>query len=267
MSKQLTLISLLLFVLSNSAIAQFGFAHEVGIIAGPVAFQSDYGERYDITTNAGNTGLGIGIVHYINFSYKATCSCYSPETYFNDHFKVRSELSYNKTDLKQFGEWVGPSKTSYGADQLRAMRGSTAVTNIGVQLEYFPLSIKKFSAEIGSFGPFVSLGGQFSYYNAKATSTLGPLGTPLTTFPKYLTPSEGRPYGFSNEGGTVWSVVSSVGTRYKLSPLRDLMIDLRFQYYFSNWVDGLNPNPAIYKENKANDWLVWLNVGYIYYLQ
>jgi hypothetical protein len=27
-------------------------------------------------------------------------------------------------------------------------------------------------------------------------------------------------------------------------------------------VDGLNPNPAIYKD-KANDWLVWLNVGYI----
>jgi hypothetical protein len=32
--------------------------------------------------------------------------------------------------------------------------------------------------------------------------------------------------------------------RYKLTPLRDLM-DLRFQYYFSNWVDGLNPNPDI----------------------
>jgi hypothetical protein len=61
-------------------------------------------------------------------------------------------------------------------------------------------------------------------------STLGPLGTPLTTFPKYLTPSEGR--RFSTETGTVWSIVSSVGTRYKLSPLRDLMIDLRFQYYF-----------------------------------
>jgi hypothetical protein len=28
------------------------------------------------------------------------------------------------------------------------------------------------------------------------------------------------------------------------------MIDLRFQYFFSNWVDGLNPNPKIYKENK-----------------
>jgi hypothetical protein len=44
------------------------------------------------------------------------------------------------------------------------------------------------------------------------------------------------------------------------------MIDLRFQYFFQlgRW---FKPNPAIYKENKANDWLVWLNVGYIYYLQ
>jgi hypothetical protein len=46
---------------------QFG-SHEVGVIAGPVAFQSDYGQRYNL--NAGNTGLGIGIIHYINFPMK-----------------------------------------------------------------------------------------------------------------------------------------------------------------------------------------------------
>ena len=45
---------------------------------------------------------GIGIIHYLNFSYKAECNCYTPETYFNDHFKLRSELSYNKTDLHSF---------------------------------------------------------------------------------------------------------------------------------------------------------------------
>jgi hypothetical protein len=33
------------------------------------------------------------------------------------------------------------------------------------------------------------------------------------------------------------------------------MIDLRFQYFFPI-VDGLNPNPEIYKENKANDLLI-----------
>ena len=265
--KSIIFFCFLLFGFSNVAIAQFGFSHEIGVIAGPVALQSDYGERYDLNTNAGNTGYGIGIIHYMNFSYTAECNCYTPETYFNDHFKLRSELSYNKTELEHFGEWVDPSRTGFGADQLRAMRGSTAVSNIGMQLEYFPYSIRDFTETIGSFGPFISLGGQFSFYDAKASSTMGPLGTPLTTFPKYLVPSEGRPYGFSTETGSVWSVVSSIGTRYKLAPLSDLMVDIRLQYYFSNWVDGLSPNPAIYKENKANEWLVWFNVGYIYYLQ
>lgn len=240
--------------------AQLGFSHEIGAIAGPVAFQSDYGVRHDFETNSGNTGYGIGIIHYLNFSYKADCSCFQPETYFNDHFKLRSELSYNKTQLQHYGRWVDEKKTSVMANQLRAMRGSTAVTNIGMQMEYFPLSIRDFTARVGSYAPFVSLGGQLCFYSPEAYSTLGPLNSPNTTPIKYFN-------GTTNNGGTVWSVVSSVGTRYKLAPLSDLMIDLRLQYYFSNWVDGLNPNPEIHKENRANDWLVWLNFGYIYYLQ
>ena len=140
------------------------------------------------------------------------------------------------------------------------MRGSTSVLNLGMQLEYFPWSVRDFTASIGSYAPFISLGGQYSYYNPKAYSLLGPLDNPITTFPKYIGATQ-------NESGNVWSVVSSVGTRYKLAPLSDLMVDLRFQYYFSNWVDGLNPDENLYPENRANDWLVWFNVGYIYYLQ
>ena len=262
MSNYLKMLSLLFIGFINQSNAQFGFSHEIGVIAGPVAFQSDYGERYDFSTNSGNTGYGIGLIHYLNFSYKAECNCYTPETYFNDHFKLRSELSYNKTQLQHFGRWVDPNKTSLTAQQLRAMKGSTAVTNIGMQLEFFPYSIRDFTATIGSWAPFISLGGQFSYYKPTSMSELGPgLGELLTVTPqKYID-------AFDRKGGTTWSVVSSVGTRYKLTPLSDLMIDLRWQYYFSNWVDGLNPDPDIYKENKANDWNVWLNFGYIYYLQ
>lgn len=253
---------LLLFGYAQVAQAQYGFSHELGVIAGPVAFQSDYGERHDFSTNAGNTGIGIGIIHYLNFSYKADCNCYTPETFFNDHFKLRSELSYNKTKLQHFGEWT-ESKNSVFAAQLRGMRGETAVTNIGMQLEYFPLSIRDFTATIGALAPFISLGAQFSYYNPEAYSTLGNgvLGQDPTITPiKYFD-------AFEQQSGTTWSVVSSVGTRYKLTELSDLMVDLRAQYYFSNWVDGLSPNPQKYPENKANDWLIWLNVGYIYYLQ
>lgn len=260
--KLLTLTFLLLVGFTNSVSAQFGFSHEIGVITGPVAFQSDYGERHDLSTNSGNTGFGIGLIHYLNFSYKAECNCYTPETYFNDHFKLRSELSYNKTDLQHFGEWVDGSKKSLGAQQLRAMRGSTAVTDVGMQLEYFPLSIRDFTSTIGSWAPFISAGAHFSYYNPKAYSKMGPgLGQLPTVTPiKYID-------AFDTDGGTTWSVVSSVGTRYKLTPLSDLMIDLRFQYYFSNWVDGLSPDPRINPENKANDWNVWLNFGYIFYLQ
>lgn len=260
MPKYFIITFLLLFGYSNQANAQYGFSHEVGLIAGPVAFQSDYGERSDFDTNAGNTGYGIGLIHYLNFSYKAECNCYTPETYFNDHFKLRSELSYNKTNLRHFGEYVEGDKKKLFNRQLRAMRGSTAVTNIGMQLEFFPLSIRDYTATVGALAPFVSFGGQFSFYDPKSYSVLGKLDTPATTPVKYYNATQ-------NEGGSVWSVVGSIGTRYKLAPLSDLMVDLRWQYYFSNWVDGLNPNPAVYPENKANDWLVWFNVGYIYYIQ
>ncbi|PWA04302.1 THC0290_0291 family protein [Flavobacterium psychrotolerans] len=260
MPKQIIFIFLILFGFSSRTLAQYGFSHEIGVIAGPVAFQSDYGERHDFSTNTGNSGYGIGIIHYLNFSYKADCNCYTPETYFNDHFKLRSELSYNKTELKHFGEWVDADRKKLFNEQLRGMKGSTAVTNIGMQLEFYPFSIREFTATVGSLAPFVSLGGQFSFYDPTAYSTLGKLNTPATTPIKYYNATQ-------NDGGTVWSIVSSTGVRYKLAPLSDLMLDARVQYYFSNWVDGLNPNPAIYKENKANDWLVWINVGYIYYLQ
>lgn len=262
MPKYLIMSFLLVLGFSNKTAAQFGFSHEIGAIVGPVAMQSDYGERHDFSTNAGNTGIGFGIIHYLNFAYRAECNCYAPETYFNDHFKLRSELSFNHTKLEHFGEWVDDSETGLFADQLRAMRGETTVTNIGMQLEFFPFSIRDFSATPGALAPFVSLGGQFSFYKPKASSTLGSgvLGEDPTITPvKYFD-------AFDHDGGTTWSVVGSIGTRYKLTVLSDLMIDLRWQYYFSNWVDGLNPNPDVYKENKANDWLVWLNVGYIYYL-
>ena len=260
MTRFFYIFSLFFLTYSHTLLAQFGLSHEIGAIAGPVAFQSDYGERHDFSTNSGNTGYGIGIIHYLNFSYEAECSCFTRETYFNDHFKLRSELSYNKTELKHFGEWVDPNRTSVTAKQLRGMRGSTAVTNIGMQLEFFPWSIRDFTASDGGLAPFISLGGQFSFYDPKASSTLGPLNSPTTTPVKYYNAT-------TNNGGTVWSVITSVGTRYKLAPLSDLMLDLRLQYYVSNWVDGLNPDPNIYKENKANDWNVWLNFGYIYYLQ
>ena len=252
----------ILFGLSSKINAQIGIAHEIGVVFGPVMFKSDYGARNDFGTNINNNGFGIGLVHYLNFSYNSNNS-----TFFSEHFKVRSEVSFSKSDFKHYGKYVEKNSNYIGVQQLKAMSGSSGIFNIGTQLEYSPIKIHDFENTIGSFGPYASIGVQLSSYTAKANSAMGQLGTPSATFPKYLDPSDGHPFGFSNESKTVFSIVSSIGTRYKLSPLQDLIIDFRFQYFNSDWVDGLNPNPEIHKENKANDWLIWVNLGYIYYLQ
>ena len=258
MTKKFKYLLILLLGVNFSMTAQFGFSHEVGAFVGGVAFQSDFGVRHDFETNAGNTGFGVGLVHYMNFSYRAECNCYTPETYFNDHFKVRTELSYNSTKLEHFGEWM--KKNSVTGNQLKAMKGESKVTDIGMQLEYFPLSIREFTARTGAWAPFIALGAHYSFFQNGTYSELGPMDTPITTPVKY--------YGaWSEEGGNTWSVVSSVGTRYKLTELSDLFVELRWQYYFSDWVDGLKPDPKIYTENKSNDWNLWLNFGYIYYLE
>lgn len=233
--------------------AQAGFSHEIGAFVGGVAFQSDFGVRHDFGTNAGNTGFGIGIVHYLNFAYSAECNCYTPDAYFNDHFKLRTELSYNSTKLEHFGEFV--EKNSLPAQQLRGMKGEAKVTDFGMQLEFYPLSIRDFTATEGAFAPFIGLGAHFSMF--KNNTTVDPI---LGPYPGY------QPYEYSSEAGTTWSIVTSLGSRYKLNEMSDLFVELRWQYYASDWVDGLKKDPSVHPENKANDWNMWFHFGYIYYL-
>lgn len=255
--KKLFLPIVLLFAMQLSY-SQLGFSHEIGVIVGPVAYQSDFGERYDFDTNAGNTGVGIGIVYYMNFDYLTNYYYWSSNNYFTDHFKVRGEISWNKTNLDHFGTWVDETRTSVGADKLRAHSGSSQNWDLGVQLEYYPISIKAFSQGVYSFAPFVSFGVHYVFYNPTVETTYGDLNieNPNNFFPSW------EPGSISDNNGSTFSLVGSVGTRYKLTILSDLMIDLRVQSFFSDFTDGLDHQLS---SNRTNDWLVWLNFGYIYY--
>lgn len=277
-AKYLLLALPLILAAHQSINAQFGFSHELGVIVGPVAFQSDFGERGNQETNIGNVGFGIGLVHYLNFSYQADCNCYSRYTYFNDHFKVRNEIDYHFSKFDNFGPEADDN--DFGGLRLRNHKGSSSVLEIGSQLEYFPLSIRDFSAGAFKFAPYVSLGVHFVSFNPTATTNLredgnifGQVLNPFTPDPTDTGPAiiEGFNVGDGQLGtgvdtraDTTWALTWSVGTRYKLSVLSDLNIDFRWHYYGSNWVDGLNPTPR--PQNKVNDWIFWMNVGYIYYL-
>ncbi|WP_417939231.1 THC0290_0291 family protein [Flavobacterium sp. RS13.1] len=260
MFKQIALTFFTIFGITTVSNAQL--AYEIGFIAGPVAFQSDYGQRHDESTNIGNTGFGIGAVHWINFSSAA-----NGNEYFNEHFKIRSEISFSHTNFQHYGKWI-EGKPSAGKEKLKAMDGKTSMLNIGTQINYSPfMTIHEFEKYVGSFYPYLSVGVVASYYDTKATSSLGPLGTPATTFDKYLVPSDGHKYGFSTENGITLSVLLGVGVQYKLDEMNDLLFEVRYQGFNSDWIDGLNPNRDIYKENKANDSQVWFNFGYSHYLE
>ncbi|MBT0607013.1 THC0290_0291 family protein [Aequorivita echinoideorum] len=261
-AKVLLLVFSLLIFSGEKIYSQFGFSHEVGVIVGPVAFYSDFGQRNDFETNAGNTGIGVGIIHYLNFAYRADCNCYTRDKYFNDHFKVRTELDYHKTSLEHYGESVEPDKTSLFADQLRATTGSSEVIELGAQLEFYPFSIRDFMAGSYKIAPFLSFGIHYVNFNPEIKSDIFP---PLDTHPKYIN-------SFQQDSGSTTAFVGSFGFRFKLTQLSDLMLDSRWHYYNSDWVDGLNPsernnNGAVpVPENKANEWIYWLNIGYVYYL-
>ena len=263
MLKQIALLFFTIVGISTVSHAQLNLAHEIGVIFGPVTFQSDYGQRNNFDTNIGNNGFGIGIVHFLNLSSHA-----NRDYYFNEHFKLRSELSFNKINLKHFGEWVEREPDATDTQQLRAMSGKTTLLNLGTQVEFFPfIKIHDFENTIGSFNPYISLGVMASYYNTEATSSLGTLGDPTVTYPKYLTPSDGHQYGFSTENGITVSGTIGAGVHYKLNEMNDLMFEVRYQGFASDWIDGLNPNRNIYTENKSYDSQVWFNFGYVYYLE
>ena len=271
--KHLALVSCLL-VVSHTAYSQLGFSHEIGVIAGPVEFRSDFGSRFDEATNLGNSGIGIGIIHYINFAYRADCNCYSTDTYFNDHFKLRNEISWNYSNLDHHGEWVRPIYTSSNADKLRAHHGVAENFDIGTQIEYFPRSIRSFQAFSYLLAPYVSLGIHYTASSPQGSTDYGDgnvlNGSNIYSYwyndPSFLPPvpaGQQRQYPIDLSPRSDWSMVTSVGVRYKIGVLSDLLLDLRWQLYFNDWIDGFNHKLSY---NKFNDWLLWLNVGYIYYL-
>ncbi|MGB1451264.1 MAG: THC0290_0291 family protein [Marinirhabdus sp.] len=260
------------FVLCAATVQQMhgqsGFSHELGVIFGPVSFSSDFGKGANFNVKTGNVGLGIGAVHYINFSYDGKLHRYTRATYFNYHFKIRNELSYHKTNFEHLGPRANPDDTSLFADQLRSMRGSSQVIDVGSQLEYYPFKIRDYALTgVYRVFPFVSFGLHYVSYDPEVSSALGDLSTlapNAATPPKYVN-------SFQNEPGATFSFVFSLGTRIKLDPLTDLMVDFRGQHYLSDYVDGLNPrfeeNGLVgVPENRSNDWAYWLNAGVVFYL-
>ena len=245
----------------NNFLYSQAFSQEIGASFGPVALRSDYGVRGDSESYFGNIGLGVSLMHYINFSFRADCNCYSSNTYFNDHFKIRTELNYHFTNLDHFGEYA--DQDNENGLKLRSMHGKAKVIEIGPSLEWHLKSITDFDSERFRFSPFISLGVQYVAFSPEATTDLpGTLGASSNTYPKFIAPPGKEDY-INTTSGSTYSIVWSAGTRYRLNKVSDLIFDAKWHTYGSDYIDGLNHD---YPENKSNDWMFGISFGYIYYI-
>lgn len=247
-------ITLLLSLYSMKAQFKYNYLyHEIGIYAGPVFLKSDFGARDDFKNFYKNNGYNLGVVYYI-----------SGDEDFNslrDNFKLRLEANYMEANLNHYGKYVDGNIGGSEKQKLRAMSGKSSAISAGFQVEFYPLKTDDYYRG-GRISPYVSLGCLASLYNSNVKTSYGngKIGNPATTPIKYVD-------GFRNDVNQFTASLSgSVGTRYKLSEYHSLMTEVKLQYYFSDWVDGLNPNSRVYTENKTNDYLGSFNIGYIYYL-
>lgn len=254
MLKRLLTAILIVFTLT-SINAQYSneYNRDIGITVGFVNFKSDFGERGNFENYIKNNGYIITGVYYLSFNTNYAS--------FVDYFKLRLEASYMNCDLAHYGRWADPANQGDFATQLRAMKGNVKAGSVGAQIEYYPFGQDDYT-RADMFIPYMSIGGQLSSYSSKISSSLGPIGSPISTPIKYMN-GAARP----SSSGIVPSVSMGIGTRYKLTTYTSLVLDMRLQYYFSDWVDGMNPDKTKYPENKSNDWLTSVNVGYIWYFE
>lgn len=229
--------------------------HELGVMIGPVGFRGDYGERGDSETNFGNTGFGIGLSHYLNFAYSSRYN-----RYFNQHFKIRTQLSFHKTNLEHYGVYVNGG--SDNAFKLRAMTGSTSVFEIGTGLEWYWKDIREFETSANQITPYAGLGIGVAFANPNnETSLPGRLGSIDNTWPTFLW-DQGEEPRISSTNFTTGALNFQLGAKIKLDEMSELNLEGRWHVYFDDMVEGLNPSSG----NKYNDWIFWVGIGYIQYL-
>ena len=246
--------------------------HEIGFLTGAAFFSTDYGQRFEIkSSGGGNMGFGVGIMHYLTFAdYRYRWN--QRTSFWRDHFRFRNELSYFDAKLDHFGIYVDESQTSDEAEKLRSMHGNAKVINLGTQLEYHFVNITDFGSRRNPhlyLSPYISFGMMGVYSMPSLTSDYGDgdwEADQSILYEKWAIPSS-----VDMDPKFIFSITASVGTRLKIGEYSDIFIEAKWQYYFSDWVEGLNATEPYGPfnsdpNNLFNDWSLFANIGYVFYL-
>lgn len=238
--------------------------HEIAVAVGISDFMTDFGQRGNQDSNVTrNYGLGFGLIHYLTFTdYRYRWN--HQTSYFAEHFKLRSEISYHSSKLEHYGKWIKIIGGVQG-EKLRAMHGKARTFHLGVALEFHFVDVNDFGSRRDpnlKWSPYLSLGAGVNFYNPSLYTRFDD-GDWKSNYDLLFKKWAGSAMANDSKGITM-SATIGLGTRFKIGEYSDLFIENRHHYFFTNWMEGLNARDDY--ANKFVDWMIWLHIGYVYYL-
>ena len=254
LSKNKFIVTLSVIVFNISSSISQNAPQGLGVQIGNSIIHTDYGEGHSSDVNA----LSVSLTHSLYFFGKSSWRKQNT----SNHIALRSELNFvSNTKLSHKGKYV--NENSDLATRLRAMTGSFKITNIGFQGEIYLKSLKEFIYYNNQYGanlnPYLLAGIQFSIFKNSLNSTLGDWTQDSLVLPeKWRNPSD-----TSVGKGTSFSSTFGLGTRYKLNNEIDLNAQFKWQFFFSDNLDGLRSNSP---GNEDNEWSTVIQIGFIYNL-
>lgn len=233
------------------------FTHDIGFHAGTATIQADFGVRDNFLSSYGNSAVSISLTHTLHF--------FNKDPRWNSDHKLWSYLAFRSefniitnANFQHYGPFV---QGGTEVDKFRAMTGTTNITNIGFQLEYYMRCLKDFIYPWSDikWNPYVLAGLQYTMYNNTLNSTLGDWEQDISVLPRKWT----VPGALDVGKGTTFAVTFGGGVRYKFSTKIDFNAQFNWQFFLSDAVDGLQADVI---ENKNNEWLLNFQLGIIYHL-
>lgn len=233
--------------------------HDVGLFIGSTNLQSDYGNTKEYSSHFTNNGTSLSLSHYLSFNENT--SRWGVSNRILDHLKLKTEIKYLSNGTFSHRGYYAEKKTITG-EKLRAMKGSLKMFDVGLNLECFlkPLSDRNNYSYNMYLNPFFTFGFKYSFYTNGVTSELGDWNKDRTLLPTWYSEEKTLDLGV----GEALSVCSGIGIVGKISSNIDLVTQVSYQYFFSDTIDGLNPNKV--DGTNSNEYSINIEFGIIYQL-
>ncbi len=245
-------ILLLAVSISSISFAQQGQASpvhlEAGFNVGLTSFNTDWGIRNDAKSNfSGNMGIGVAAAMYVKFFSKDPTVTPYPSG-FAKHMILRAEVSYFRAKIEHH---------DVRSDVSQYMNGTGSVLNAGTILEYHP-NIQPYyiPKKYRKYDPYLSFGVQGSL----SSPTVNHRGL----IDAYSGVDDNDIARVNEDSQFTFSFIFGAGVKREIGYNSSIVLDVHWNYYNTDYIDGLNPNPEIVA-NKNNDWTEFFSIGYIYH--